>query len=313
MYKIYNEDCIIGSKKIKSDSVDLIICDPPFGINEGSFNKHYNRSSDKVIDGYVEAPSDYDQFTLEWLTECKRILKDNGSMYIISGWSNLYSFYKAFDKLELNIINHIIWKYNFGVSTKSKWVTSHYHIFYISKKKKEKLTFNKNAIYSQIDKDDNNRSLQYSDIEDVWVLNKEYSKDIKNMNKLPCKLIEKIINYSSNKDQLVCDFFMGNFTTADCALRLGRNVIGFEINKKSYDYWMNKIKDIEYGVDYKPPKLDNFFPNQGKKITDLERNSIIKDFNNIIGTKKDKIKKLSEKYGRGYFSILNIINSIKLN
>jgi site-specific DNA-methyltransferase (adenine-specific) len=68
-------------------------------------------------------------------------MKDDGSMYIVSGWSNLSSIYKALDKLDLYTINHIVWKYNFGVATKSKFVSAHYHIFYISKNKKTK--FNK--------------------------------------------------------------------------------------------------------------------------------------------------------------------------
>lgn len=305
-FKILNEDCIIGAKQIDNKSVDLIICDPPFGIDESKFDKHYNRKNEKIINGYVEAPNDYDDFTLKWLTECKRILKDNGSMYIISGWTNLHSFYKAIEKLDLHTINHIIWKYNFGVATKKKWVSSHYHIFYLSKKDAN-VKFIKNAYYSQKDKE-NNKSLQYSDMEDVWYINKEYSKDKKNQNKLPSKLIEKMINYSSYKDDLVCDFFMGSFTTAESSLRLGRKVIGFELNKESYDYYMPKLNNIEYGIDYKKPTYDNHYFNQGKKINNEERNNIINFFNELNGTKKNKIEKTSNEFGRGPFSILNIIN-----
>jgi site-specific DNA-methyltransferase (adenine-specific) len=134
-------------------------------------------------------------------------MKDDGSMYIVSGWSNLSSIYKALDKLDLYTINHIVWKYNFGVATKSKFVSAHYHIFYISKNKKTKVKFNKNAYFSQVDKDISGRSLQYADMEDVWIINKEYqSSGMKNMNKLPSKLVEKIINYSSDKNDMVCDF-----------------------------------------------------------------------------------------------------------
>jgi site-specific DNA-methyltransferase (adenine-specific) len=56
-------------------------------------------------------------------------MKDDGSMYIVSGY--LSSIYKALDKLDLYTINHIVWKYNFGVATKSKFVSAHYHILYI--------------------------------------------------------------------------------------------------------------------------------------------------------------------------------------
>ncbi len=306
-YNIYNENCITGASNITDKTVDLIICDPPFGIEENSFNKHYNRDTKNIIDGYVEAPTNYDEFTLNWMREAKRILKDNGSMYIVSGWTNLSSIYKAIEELELYTINHIIWKYNFGVATKSKYVSSHYHIFYLSKSEKTKVKFNNNANYCQIDKDDNGKSLQYADMEDVWYINKEYQRGIKNMNKLPNKLVEKMINYSSDKEDLVCDFFMGNFTTADCSLRLGRKVCGFELNENSYNYWMDNIKDITFGCDYLEPKFDNHFSNQGKKLTDEDRNKIILRFNELKGTKKDKIKVLSEEFGRGPFSLINIL------
>lgn len=305
--EIWNEDCITGSANIPDESVDLIICDPPFGIEESKFGKHYNRKDDKIIEGYVEAPKDYDKFTFEWMQRCKNIMKKDATMYIISGWSNLHSIYKAIEKLDLVVINHIIWKYNFGVSTKSKWVSSHYHIFYISKRG-AKVKFIKNAYFSQDEKDASGRSLQYADMEDVWVINKEYSKDKqKNMNKLPTKLVEKMINYSSERGDLVCDFFMGNFTTADCSIRLGRRVIGFEKNTNSYQYWFPKVKEIEFGKDYLAPKEDNIYNNQGKRISEQERQQILKTFSELTGTKKDRIKNLSEKFGRGNFSILNII------
>lgn len=68
MVALYNEECVTGSKKIiEEKSIDLIICDPPFGIDEKFFQKHYYREENLVIDGYVQAPSDYFQFSLEWI------------------------------------------------------------------------------------------------------------------------------------------------------------------------------------------------------------------------------------------------------
>jgi site-specific DNA-methyltransferase (adenine-specific) len=220
-YMIYNEDCIVGSKRyIKSDSVDLGIFDPPFGIKETKFDQLYNRNKKNIINGYIEAPNDYYAFSKEWISEAKRILKQNGSMYIISGWSNLKHILNAIDDLDLNIINHIIWKFNFGIATKNKFVTSHYHILYI-KKDNSIPTFNTYCRFGSQEKDQNDKSLNYQDLEDVFIINKEYSPNkIKNQNKLPNALIEKLILYSSNIGDTVCDFFMGNFTTAMVAKKL---------------------------------------------------------------------------------------------
>ena len=311
MFEIWNEDCILGAKNhLEDKSIDLIICDSPFGINEKKFDKHYNRNSSNVIEGYVEAPSDYDKFTLDWMREATRILKDSGSMYIISGWSNLSSFYKAIEKLDLIEINHIIWKYNFGVNTSKKYVSSHYHIFYLCKNDSKRL-FNTNCRFTQQDKIENKSAL-YNDLEDVWVINKEFRPgEIKNVNKLPNELVEKMILYSSNPNDTVCDFFMGNFTTADCALRLGRKVKGFEFNSESYNYFLPKLKEIQFGIDNIQKEYINPLFNQGKDITEEEIKSIKIRFNDLIKihkTKKASIEALSKEFGRGRFSLQNILN-----
>jgi len=318
-YQIYNEDCIQGAKKIKDKSVDLCIFDPPFGINETSFGKHYKRKEHNVLGGYQEAPEDYLTFTTQWLDEAKKILRDDGSMYIISGWTNLGDVLLAVENLDLYIRNHIIWKFNFGVNTSNKWVTSHYSILYVTKFKKARPIFNKYCRFGPQEKDDNGGSLLYQDIEDVWHIKKEYQPNTaKNKNKLPDELIRKIILYSSKKNNLVCDFFMGNFTTANIALRLGRRVIGFETNKEVYNYHMKHLDDIEFGCELtnlKKVKIEKP-KNQGKPLDDDTRVNIKKDFIEMIDnglSKKDSISKICEKYQRGRFSIINIVQNIPIN
>lgn len=247
MMKLFNCDCVEGAKKYLDDcSVDLIICDPPFGIHEASFDQHYNRDDSNVITGYQEAPKDYYNFTVRWIEQAKRVLKDDGSLYIISGWSNLRDVLNAIDKNEMFVINHLIWKFNFGVYTKNKFVTSHYHILYIKKNNKVKVTFNRECRYKDGVKNLNGRSIQYADLEDVWLINKEYATgEIKNQNKLPGELVRKMIQYSSNEGDLVCDFFLGNFTTAFEAKKLNRQITGFEINRNAYNYFLPLLEETE--------------------------------------------------------------------
>jgi len=80
---------------------------------------------------------------------------------------------------------------------------------------------------------------EYNDREDVWSINREYKspKTIKNQNELPPKLVEKIIKYSSNTGDKVMDMFLGGFTTARVGLKLGREPLGFEINRKSFNHF----------------------------------------------------------------------------
>jgi len=308
---LYNIDCIEGAKSIiKDNCIDLFICDPPFGINESSFDKHYNRSKDNLIKGYVEAPQNYYDWTVQWLEECHRTLKPNGSMYLISGWTRLREILNAIALVGFEVINHIIWKFNFGVWTTTKYVSSHYHILYIAKPKAKRL-FNPSCRYGNQERD-GTKSLQNIDREDVWIINKDYQRESRNSNKLPNELIQKMIQYSSNQNDVVCDFFMGNFTTAYVAHGLARKVIGFELNKEAFDYHTSKLYTLPYGYMLNDLKkvVDEKPDNQGKTITQEEINSIVTDYYTCLSEgmyKKQTNLYLQKKYGRGKFSIINII------
>jgi len=94
--KVYNLDCIEGIKIIPSKSIDLVITDPPFGIDFKAKRENYNRKSSRVLEGYNEIKgSDYYKFTCDWMNETKRVLKDSGSMYIFSGWNYLKDILNA--------------------------------------------------------------------------------------------------------------------------------------------------------------------------------------------------------------------------
>lgn len=129
---IYNMDCIEGMKKVSNNSIDLIITDPPFAIEFGAKRSNYNRRESRVLDGYNEiSRKNYYDFTLQWMKGAYNVLKDSGSMYVFSGWNNLKDILVALDEIGFITINHIIWKYQFGVVTKNKYVTSHYHCLYV--------------------------------------------------------------------------------------------------------------------------------------------------------------------------------------
>jgi site-specific DNA-methyltransferase (adenine-specific) len=226
-YDITCGDCI-ENNPIPDKIVDLGIYDPPFGIDERSFGKHYNRNNNHVIDGYVEAPADYYAFSKGWITQAKRVLKPNGSMYIVSGWSHSDIIGRVLRELDLFVINKIIWQFPFGVYACKKYVSSHYEIFYVKKSPLAKVTFNTDCRFATTKK-------QYADMQSVWAINKEYQPGkTKNSNKLPGALIEKMITYSSNEGDLVCDFFMGNFTTPIVCKILKRRFIGMEINPNAF-------------------------------------------------------------------------------
>jgi len=112
--------------EMPEECVDLVITDPPFAIDFKATRHNYNRKENRVLQGYNEIEgSDYLAFTLDWLSAATRVLKDSGSMYIFSGWNHLKDLLIAIDECQLTTVNHLIWKYQFGVVTKRKYVTSH--------------------------------------------------------------------------------------------------------------------------------------------------------------------------------------------
>lgn len=233
MNKIYNQDCIVGAREHLSDkTVDLVICDPPFGIDEKKFatSAMYGAfDASKIVEGYIEAPTGYYQWSKEWIAEAVRVLKDDGSMYIVSGWSNSDIVGRVIREMGLFLINKIVWQFALGVYTKKKYHTANYEIFYIKKNKKAKPAFNTDCRFSTTKE-------QYADMCSVWKINRNHVVGkVKYQNRLPNELVRKIIQYSSNEGDMVCDFFLGSFTTYNMAKELSRECCGFEINKNSYD------------------------------------------------------------------------------
>ena len=256
--QIYHQDCIEGMQLLDDSSVDLIVTDPPFAIDFKAKRSNYNRTSSRVLEGYKEIPrEDYYRFTVRWMGEAYRILKNSGSMYVFSGWNNLKDILNAIEKLGFITVNHIIWKYQFGVVTRRRFVSSHYHCLFVCKDDKKR-KFYPFARFRKEDRDENGRSLHYRDKEDVWIIKREYwNGDQKTPTKLPAEIIRKILAYSSVEDDIVCDPFLGSGQVAVLSKMMKRRYIGFEINKEYYDFAKARLDSGQYRL--KATKQINIF------------------------------------------------------
>lgn len=242
-FKVYNQDCVSGMQQhIQSNSVDLVFTDPPYGINGDELDVHYHRDESNVVPGYVDVPiSKYADFSKSWIKECERVLRPGGSIYIVSGYTNLHHVLNALHETTMQEINHIIAKYSFGVSTKNKYVSSHYHILFWQKPDKgaQKRTFNSNWKYS--DQKDS-----YHDRRSVQDMQRDYKPGkIKNKNQLSEEFITKFIMYSSNRGDTVLDCFGGGLTTGRVSLRWGRKFIGFEMNANAYRAFTPTLEQVK--------------------------------------------------------------------
>ncbi len=109
--KVYNIDCIEGLKRIEENSAQIIIADCPYNIG-----KDFNNDSDK------QPMEDYLKWCDEWIKECLRVLKPNGTMYIY-GFSEILAFIRV--RLTCNV-RWIIWHYtNKNVPSLNFWQRSH--------------------------------------------------------------------------------------------------------------------------------------------------------------------------------------------
>ena len=233
---ILYQDCISGMDAMPPNCVDLIIADPPFGLDFSGKGTVYNRDKNLVVDSYQEVDTDYSKFTKNWMKSLYKIMKPSATAYIFSGWNHLEDILREARLNHLHTINHLIWKYQFGVFTKKRYVTSHYHILLLAKDLNN-YYFNKMENYP----------------EDVWDIKRKYKRgEIKNATTLPLDVVKKCIEFGSKPGDLVFDPFMGMGTTAVAAKSTWRHYSGFEINEKTKSMVEDRINDMPLGYEYVP-------------------------------------------------------------
>jgi len=233
---VFFEDCVSGMARLPDECIDLVIADPPFGIDFDGKSTAYNRDSDYVLEGYEEIQYSYSDFTRKWVHELPRILKPDGSAYIFSGWTNLEDVLKSGREEGLTLLNHIIWHYPFGVYTRKRLVTSHYHILLFVKNPRGYF-FNKFEHYP----------------EDVWRIKRPYRiAQTKNGTRLPLKVVSRCIDFSSVPGDVILDPFMGNGTTAVAAKSNWRHFIGFETNEQLKPIIEKELQSVRPGETYRP-------------------------------------------------------------
>jgi site-specific DNA-methyltransferase (adenine-specific) len=254
---VYNIDCFEGLTQIKPESVDFLLTDPPFGINFHKMGTQYNRSQKELGKMYTEVSEvEYYDFTLNWLKIAWKTLKPTASGLIFSGWSNLGDILNALAEVGGRLVNHIIWKYQFGVFTKKKFVSSHYHILYFTKLKEKDdylRTFNRISEYT------NSKNPKKLYFEDVWIIKRDYQKGgEKTPTRLPLAVTDKCVRMCSNEGDIILEPFMGSGSVVLSCLKYNRKFIGFEISQSIFNVALNRIEKMKEELT-KSDGLDNWF------------------------------------------------------
>lgn len=315
--KVLSGDCIEQLRMIPDDSIDLIFSDPPYFMQtdgvllrtDGSKFQGVEDEWDK-FSGYNE----YDEFCFNWLKECKRILKPNGSIWVIGSFQNIYRLGYIMQNLGYWILNDIIWsKPNAAPNfAGTRFQNSHETLLWCTKSEKSKYTFNYKTM-KHLNNDKQDKS--------VWEIGicignerikGEDGKKLHSTQK-PEKLLYKVILSSSKPGDIVLDPFFGTGTTGAVAKLLNRNWIGIEREEnyiKASEERIKKIKPLDDDItmlklEVKPPKVslvkllevgmlkDNeiLYNKKGEKICNLLKNGKVTD-----GEEELSIHKMSAKY-----------------
>lgn len=214
--KIYNMDCLEGMKKIKSNSIDCIITDPPYCIGTTS-----NGNKGSWHDNNLVIPF-FDNLFKEW----KRVLKEGSSIYINTDWRTYPFLYPLLYKY-FTIKNCIVWDYEW-IKAGSHYRFSHeFIIFAINGEQKRKFSASERDVWRI-------KPINFTDVE-----NKHHQTQ------KPDDLIRKMVIQGTNEGDLILDCFIGSGTTAIISKQEKRNFIGFEIDENNFNIANKRIGETK--------------------------------------------------------------------
>jgi modification methylase len=232
---ILHGDCIEILKELPENSVDLVFADPPYNLQLR--NDLYRPNMTKVAavnDGWdkFEDFKAYDEFTRGWLSACRRVLKDTGTLWVIGSYHNIFRIGSVMQDLGYWILNDVLWiKTNPMPNFRGvRFTNAHETLIWAQKKQGAKYTFNHHSMKAL------NDDLQMrSDWEIPLATGKQRIKtngSKAHSTQKPEALLYRVIMASSKPGDVILDPFFGSGTTGAVAKKLGRHWIGVERDKK---------------------------------------------------------------------------------
>jgi modification methylase len=230
---ILSGDCVEELSKLPDRSVDLVFADPPYNLQlGGDLLRPDNSKVDAVDDDWdrFESFEAYDTFTRAWMKECRRVLKDDGALWVIGSYHNIFRVGAALQDLGFWILNDIVWRKSNPMPNfkGTRFTNAHETLIWAAKSRGgRRYTFNYDAM-----KMANDELQMRSD----WALplctGEERLKDATGSKAHPTQkpeaLLHRVILASSKPGDVILDPFFGTGTTGAVAKRLGRRFVGIE-------------------------------------------------------------------------------------
>ena len=229
---IHHGDCIALMNAMPEKSVDMVFADPPYNMQlGGELLRPDNSRVDGVDDAWdqFESFAAYDRFTAAWLKAARRILKDDGTLWVIGSYHNIFRVGAALQNLGYWILNDIVWRKSNPMPNfkGTRFTNAHETLIWCAKSKDARYTFNYEALK------DLNEGLQ---MRSDWLLplctggERLKGEDGGKLHptQKPEALLYRIILAATKPGDLIVDPFFGTGTTGAVAKRLGRRFIGIE-------------------------------------------------------------------------------------
>jgi len=260
--EIINADALKKMKEIPSESIDLIIADPPYNLKKD----YGNNSDDFTHDEYLV-------FSRQWLSESKRVLKKTGSIYVFMGVKYISYIYHIMEKeLSLSFNSWITWHYTQGLGKTKGFSPRHDDILFFSKTEKYKFNLDSVRVPQKYYRSINN--MRGANPGDVWQFSHVHYCNENRQNhptQKPEGLIERMVLASSDAGDFVLDPFSGSGTTLRVCQQLDRDCIGIEINP---DY----VKSTEDRLAKEFTSFDSIDPRMERVPFDLRDKNIREEY-----------------------------------
>lgn len=220
MISIYNEDCIKGMSKLKDNSIELIVTDPPYLMDYKT-----NHRKDKEHDFCKPIIGDNDDGLIkDFIKESYRVLKNDSAIYVFCNSNKIDFLKKEIETAGFKIKNIIVWvKNNWTAGDLKASFGKQYEFIILANK--GRAFFNRKRL------------------SDVWEFDRVVGKNQLHQNQKPTELIERMILKHSVPGELVLDPFIGSGTTGVACIKHGRKFIGYELDKRYFEIAEERIKE----------------------------------------------------------------------
>ena len=246
--KIINQDCIEGMKEIPDSTVDLIVADPPYNLNKNFGKWDENKKKDIWL-----------PWSKEWLDQCKRVLKDDGSIFVYGIHHHLCWLQCYMIEIGLEYRRQIIWYYENGFSGYKNTLQAHYEpLLWFSKTDKYKYEIIREPYKSSErlkNKITKNGKVWTPHPDgrmagDVWrfptLAGKRFKEEkVNHPTQKPLSISERIIRHFSEHNDIVLIPFAGSGSECVASKKLNRNFIAFELNEEYIEIANKRLDEVK--------------------------------------------------------------------